>query len=578
MDLPRLRIDNSEAEFKGIETKVHSTWLEVVRQHVRSAFPLLRRDGFLIANCGDLEAPYVRIILNEAMGVGNHVATIVWQRSYAPRNMRGMTEFTSTHDFFIVFAVDRVSLRHVGLQVEHEGFANSDGDPRGPWKAEHKGAATRRDSTDFSAYVPPYRWRLIEGALPPGLWRVSPLTGVIWGNPTVAGTSSFKVEVSDSKGVASIKAFKLAIDEQPTDSVDTPSLPWLFKPMKTTGPLKVSTSKLPKGAVGQEYSAVLLAEGGTPYSGPGRRPGKGRYYEFADRTLEAAYLRDNVKDDGKAIPHPKTYLSAAGGYQIRNQQTWWPGRSNDDEVASGYTQDATRHLKKLEEAGLISRITNAAKPEPLIGRLLDIFSDEGDLVLEVFGEAGDLSAVAAKKARSFLFLAGESDRDRELADQCSIPRLRAVVAGKDHNLESLPGPQAVGAYIPFSGGGAFAIAQLGEWFLLRDTDADYPEINRAAYGDFDKLKGALLTTQGFVPTGLVRPDGLSWDGQRAAIVVPPDKFLSESIVSEVASALSSNFRSVTIFYFRSLDDFEETFVKSKVLLRRVPFELTVYAP
>jgi hypothetical protein len=200
LDLPRLRIDNSEAEFKGIETKVHSTWLEVVRQHVTGAFPLLRRDGFIIVNCGDLEAPYVRVILNEVMGVGNHVGTVVWQRSYAPRNMPGMTEFTATHDFFVIFAVDRVSLPYVGLRVDPEGFSNLDNDPRGPWKAEHKGAATRRDSTDFSAYVPPYRWRLTGGSLPPGIWRVSPLTGVIWGCPTQVGTFSFKVEVSDSKG------------------------------------------------------------------------------------------------------------------------------------------------------------------------------------------------------------------------------------------------------------------------------------------------------------------------------------------------------------------------------------------
>jgi hypothetical protein len=577
LDLPRLRIDNSDAEFRGIEAKVHSTWLEVVRQHVMSVFPLLRRDGFIVINCGDLEAPYVRVILNEVMGVANHVGTIVWQRSYAPRNMRGMTEFTATHDFFIAFAVDRASLPHVGLKVDPEGFANPDGDPRGPWKAEHKGAATRRDSTDFDAAVPPYRWRLIEGNLPSGLWRVSPLTGVIWGRPTKTGTWSFKIEVSDAKGHTSVKTLKIAVGTEGSTPVEKLSLPWLFSQSKTRGPLRVSTARLPSGTVGGEYSAVLLAEGGSPYTGPGRRPGKGRYYEFADRTLEAAYLKDDVKDDGKAIPHPKTHLEPGSPQQIRNQQTWWPGRSSEDQVITGYTQDATRHLKKLEEAGLLSRITNAAKPEPLIGRLVDIFSDEGDLVVEIFGEAGDLASVSAKKGRSFVFLAGESERDHDLAQHCSLPRLRSVIGGRDHDLETLPGSQAIGAYLPFSGGGSFWVAQLGDWFLSKETDGDYPELNLELYANFDAFKTALLTTQGFVPTYLDRPDGLSWDGKRAAIVIAPDSFLTESIVSDVASDFSSKYLSVTVYYFRCLEDFDPELVSTAVVLRRVPFELTVSA-
>jgi hypothetical protein len=280
-----------------------------------------------------------------------------------------------------------------------------------------------------------------------------------------------------------------------------------------------------------------------------------------------------VKDDGKAIPHPKTHLKPGSPKQVRNQQTWWPGRSLDDEILTGYTQDATKHLKKLEEAGLISRTTNAAKPEPLIGRLLDIFSDEGDFVAEIFGEGGDMSAVSTKKGRHFLFLAGESDRDLQLADQCSLPRLRAVVNGQDQNLETLPGSQAVGAYIPYAGGGAFLVARLGEWFLSRESDADYPEINRDAFGEYEALKIALLTTQGFVPTNQKRPDGLSWDGKRAAIIISPETFLTESIVSAVASELASKYESVTIFYFRCLDDFKAEFIKSAVRLRRVPFEL-----
>jgi hypothetical protein len=577
MDLPRLRIDNEEAEFKGVEWKVHSTWLSVVREHIQAALPLLRRDGFLVANCGDLEAPYVRIVLNEIFGLSNHVGTIVWQRSYAPRNMKGMTEFTATHDFFVAFAVDRAILKHVGLKVDPEGFVHTDGDPRGPWKAEHKGAATRRESTDFELQMPPYRWRLSKGELPPGIWRVSPFTGVIWGTPSQAGNYPITIEAVDAKGDSATKRLEIVVSEDAPVGKLPPDIPWLFKPFETSGRLAIRTSKLPHGVVGAEYSALLLAEGGTPFTGKPRRPGKGRYFEFANRTMMEAYLRDDVKEDGKSIPHPKSRPPADGAQEIRNQHTWWPGKDSKETIFAGYTQDATRHLKKLEEAGLISRVTNAAKPEPLMSRVINIFSDPGDIVAEVFGEAADLSAVALKTGRRFLFLTGDAQRDRELAEECSLPRLRAVVAGRDANLESLEGDQkvAAGSYIPFSGGSGFTIATVGPWFARRARESDFPELNLEEYQGFAKLKAGVLASQGFLPSGTDRPDGLSWDGRKAAIVVPPEVFLGQSIVSDAASSLAGVYETITIFYFRCADDFEPEEVSPAVRLRRVPFELTV---
>lgn len=45
--------------------------------------------------------------------------------------------------------------------------------------------------------TPPYTWSLIDGALPPGI-VLEPLSGVINGQPTQAGTSVFIVQVTDS--------------------------------------------------------------------------------------------------------------------------------------------------------------------------------------------------------------------------------------------------------------------------------------------------------------------------------------------------------------------------------------------
>ncbi len=412
-DLPRVVLDDQTRVFRGTAEQTWSTFLSVVRAHMQALLPLLSRDAVVIAHVGDAEEPYVRLVLNEIFGPTNHVGTIVWQRSYAPRNMRGMKEFTATHDPIIIFAVDKQYLSPVALRRLPRGYSLTDEDPRGAWKAEHKGARSRRENSDFETNLPPYHWRLVDGDLPPGLWRISPLSGVIWGTPTTPGMYEFTVETEDSLGVTSRATFHL--DVQSSGETTWPKeVPWLVGDLPVEDvPLTVVTRDLPGAVVDVEYSAILEAKGGKPFRDK-RRPGPGRYWEFAFDSLVKAVLRDAVYfgRDGAAIPHPKKYVRTIGGTESENQQTWWPARDlrkgkGDDEgdIVMGYTEDATKHLKKMVELGLISELVTTSKPEPLLERLIQLFSNPGETVLELFGEAAALSSVAVKTGRRFAYFA-----------------------------------------------------------------------------------------------------------------------------------------------------------------------------
>ena len=460
LDVPRIEVDDKAAAFKGDATFVYSTWLSVLRAHLNAVRPLVRRDGVVLVHVGDTEEPYARLLADELLGRESRVATIVWQRGYGPRNMRGMREFTATHDCVLAYAVNKTALPPVGLRTAPSGFDNPDDDPRGLWKAEHKGAHSRRAKSDFDTYVPPYRWRLVEGCLPKGLWRLNPVTGVVWGEPTEVGEYPLQVEVADSAG-KTVRAGLLLRVRDCGDPPSFPPVPWLFEQIDTSGPLRISTNALPDAILGAEYSAICLAEGGAPFVAPPKRPRSGRYWEFADDTLLRAYQRDAVHlgKNNNAIPHPKKYVSASGNIEIVNQMTWWPGRSKTGAFA-GYTQDATKHLKKLEKLDLIRRVVNTGKPERLLARLVDIFTDPEDMVLEAFGESADLAAVALKRSRRFVCLSGTSDRQRELLEACVLPRLRAVVEGKDQGLEDRESEIRMrgDAYIPYEGGGGFRLS------------------------------------------------------------------------------------------------------------------------
>lgn len=583
-DMPRIVLDDKTKAFQGESDRVWSTYLSVIREHLLSIKSLLARDGVVVVHSGDSEDGYARLVAAEIYGRQNQIGTIVWQRHYAPRNMRGMKEFTATHDPISVFAADKEALPPVALEREAEGYENRDEDPRGPWKAEHKGARTRREKSDFETNVPPYRWRLVSGNLPPGIWRVSPLAGVLWGNPTTAGKYRFKVEASDNKGAAVQASIELTIAKSgETEAVR--GVPWLFvKKVGTSGRLRIVTRSLPEGVVGREYAAALEATGGDPYTGK-KRPRSGRYWEFADYTLERELLHDNVSfgSDGNAIPHPKK-RPPPGGVERVNLQSWWParpaGEEGDEEagILTGYTEDATKHLKKLLELGFIKESVTTAKPEPLLARLLDIFSRPGDLVLELFGESAAFSCVALKKGRRFAYLSGASGQEVRLLKACAIPRLEAVVSGKDTGHEDRGGEIRLrrDAYLAYGGGGAFAWLRVGESVAeLRQGD-EFPVLAAGLVRSAPKeLMDAILTAEGFLPTAdpAAMLDGVSVDGRRAAAILSPGEFLDHAKVSAISSVAEGYVR-VDVYYFRSAEDFDPSVAARNLVFRRVPSDMS----
>ena len=577
LDAPRLDVDDETTAFRANSPQVLSTWMSTLRAHLQVAKPLMARDGFVVIQAGDLEQPYARLIGDELFR-GGHVATIVWQRAYAPRNMRGMKEFTTTHDYLIVFAFDKESLTAVGMRAPPEGFLNPDDDPRGAWKAEHKGAATRRESTDFDTYVAPYRWRVVEGSLPPGIWRINPLTGIIWGKPLEPGVFPFNVEVKDSTGKTAIKGLSITVSET-GESPAYPDIPWFFEEIRTSGSLRVASRILPSGVVGEAYSAVCLGAGGKPHLGAPKRPGSGRYWEFANYTLRTALQQDAVDfgKSGTAIPKIKRYQQDVGDTVVTNQVTWWPGRveGRKSETFAGYTQDATKHLKALKELGDITETVSTTKPDHLLARLIDIFSLEQDYCLEVFGGSADLASVAMKRNRRFIYLAGGSERDRRLLENLAIPRLTAVAKGHDHNITERGGALREGSYLPHSGGGDYLVLEVGEWVVERRPGEQYASVNTPDYPDESLLRAALLSSEGFVTGGMAEPLSHTLQGDAIAFVLKPDEFLTPEVVSQLASEAERDKRPLTVYYFRASPDLKRAVSSSTVAFKRVPFDMGV---
>ncbi|PHV10229.1 site-specific DNA-methyltransferase [Chitinimonas sp. BJB300] len=136
----------------GVE---HSMWLTLIRDRLEIIRTLLAEDGSLWITIDDNEAHYLKVLCDEVFGRANFVATVIWQKKYAPKS--DSKYFSASHDFVLVVAkqLDRFNLRRLPKTEKQTGrYTNRDNDHRGPWKASDVLRNEARDYAIFPVKLP----------------------------------------------------------------------------------------------------------------------------------------------------------------------------------------------------------------------------------------------------------------------------------------------------------------------------------------------------------------------------------------------------------------------------------------
>lgn len=118
--------------------KFHTDWLNMIYPRLKLAKDLLTDEGVIFISIDDHEIENLKKICNEIFRESNFVANIIWERSFAPVNLK--KHFSENHDFILCYAKNIDYLKCNGLVRGEDGvsrYKNPDNDPRGVWQSDN---------------------------------------------------------------------------------------------------------------------------------------------------------------------------------------------------------------------------------------------------------------------------------------------------------------------------------------------------------------------------------------------------------------------------------------------------------
>lgn len=120
----------------GVE---HSIWLSLMRERLVLLRNLLSDDGSIWISIDADESHYLKVLCDEIFGRRNFIDEVIWQRSYAPINLK--KTLSRSHDAILVYAKnksDKYELNRLPRSSEaNDRYKNPDNDPRGVWQSDN---------------------------------------------------------------------------------------------------------------------------------------------------------------------------------------------------------------------------------------------------------------------------------------------------------------------------------------------------------------------------------------------------------------------------------------------------------
>ena len=399
----------------------HSTWLNMMYPRLKLLREFLREDGSIWISIDDREGAYLRVICDEIFGRQNFQANIAWQRNYSVKgDSKGIV--TSSEHILVYSKHDSWQPKKMPRTADMDKkYKNPDNDPRGLWRPDNSYAS---DAITHQGMVyaiqNPFTGELLYPTAS-SHWRYGQEEMLAIMN----GWCPYELrEIDDAEkraaicgvGVDEVRKGVKAIMLKPIEDGDIAFAAGSLGVLET-GNGKLQNSKTPSSesnlSASRTLAEAVLKRGQWP-----------RFY---------------FGSNGKGKIARKTYLDSVGG--IAPQNLWL-----HQDV--GHTDEAKKEVLKVFDG---QSPFATPKPERLIKRVLEIATDEGDLVMDSFLGSGTTAAVAHKMGRRWIGI----EMGEHAKTHCAV-RMKKVVDGEQGGISKA---------VKWQGGGGFRFYELGEPLL-----------------------------------------------------------------------------------------------------------------
>ena len=162
--------DKTFVENKKVNPRFHSDWCSMIYPRLILARNLLSDDGVIFISIDDNEQANLKKICDEVFGEKNFIAQIIWERAYAPVNLK--KHFSESHDYIICYSKNLEITKCNGLPrtgTADDRYKNPDNDPRGVWESDNLSVGPAVESKVYEIITPSgrkvfppkgYCWRL----------------------------------------------------------------------------------------------------------------------------------------------------------------------------------------------------------------------------------------------------------------------------------------------------------------------------------------------------------------------------------------------------------------------------------
>lgn len=184
----------------------------------------------------------------------------------------------------------------------------------------------------------------------------------------------------------------------------------------------------------------------TSPSGRVHMPPTGTSWRFTKERFEELVLDKRIwfGANGNNVPRLKRFLNEVADSVPAT--TWWEHKD------VGHNDEAKKEIRAL----FLGDLFDTPKPERLIQRVLEIATNQGDLVLDSFAGSGTTGAVAHKMGRRWIMI----EVVEHSCETYIIPRMQKVINGEDQG--------GISKTVNWKGGGGFRYYSLAPSLLEKD--------------------------------------------------------------------------------------------------------------